>query len=142
MITSLLPFKVLILLVAACLAWIGLLSAAFLMLGGTTVATGWIVAGALALAALAWILVMFREIQNSVQMPDHFTNDEPMSGDVNVLGRSRIVRITPTSRDRKVSDRRQMALVGSSKTRPRHGRSLRAGHSGSPNIVEFFHPDV
>lgn len=52
-------------LVGACLAWIGLLSVAFLVLTGFGVTTGWIVAGALFFSLVVWTVVMGGEFRNA-----------------------------------------------------------------------------
>ena len=62
---SLLPFKMLFVLAGACLAWIGLLSVAFLVFTGLGMSTGWMVAGALFFAMVVWTLVMSGEFRNA-----------------------------------------------------------------------------
>lgn len=56
--------KGLILLLASCLVWIGLLLVASMIC--TSIATGWIVGGAVILALTVWLLVMLREIREVV----------------------------------------------------------------------------
>lgn len=64
------PSKVLILLVASCLVWIGMIALAVLALSGIPFSSGWIAAGALFFAIAAWIIVMFREMRESFFLPD------------------------------------------------------------------------
>lgn len=52
-------------LAGACLAWIGLLSVAFLVFTGLGMSTGWMVAGALFFALVVWTLVMSGEFRNA-----------------------------------------------------------------------------
>lgn len=74
--TSFLPSKILILLGGACLAWIGILSLAFMLLAGKGVAAGWIVAGALFLGLAVWVVVMFREFLHATGWPSALDHDE------------------------------------------------------------------
>jgi hypothetical protein len=69
------PSKVFILLLASCLIWIGGISLAVAFFLGTAVTTGWIIGGALLLGALVWILVMFREIRDAIELPDYLAQD-------------------------------------------------------------------
>lgn len=66
----------LILLAAACLAWIGILSLAFMAFLGTGVSAGWIFAGALLLALAVWVVVMFREFKQAIRMRESFSPDD------------------------------------------------------------------
>lgn len=66
----------LILLAAACLVWVAILSVAFMALSGTGVKAGWIFAGALVLALAVWVVVMFREFLNSLGWPEAFQEAE------------------------------------------------------------------
>lgn len=66
--TSIQPSKVLIVLLASCLFWIGGISLAVMWLAGTSVTTGWIVAGALVLALLVWLAVMSHEIRHAIEL--------------------------------------------------------------------------
>lgn len=63
-----LPSKVFVLLAAACLGWIGLLSLAFVFFMGTGVSAGWIFAGALVLALAIWAVVMFGEFRRAIDL--------------------------------------------------------------------------
>ncbi len=72
----------LILLVAACLVWVGILSLAYVVLSGSAISTGWLVAGALMFAIVAWVLVMFREIQDSIKLHDYFATGNRVEGDL------------------------------------------------------------
>ncbi len=63
-----LPSKVLIVLLASCLLWVGGISLAVMWFAGTSVTIGWIVAGALVLALLVWLAVMFHEIRHAVEL--------------------------------------------------------------------------
>lgn len=62
---SLLPSKMLILLASACLAWVGLLSVAFLAFTGLGFGAAWVFAGALLFALMVWALVMGSEFRNA-----------------------------------------------------------------------------
>lgn len=66
----------LIVLVAACFAWIGVLSLAAVTFLGTAASTGWIIAGALLLALVIWLVVMAREIRQATELPDYFERIE------------------------------------------------------------------
>ena len=55
----------LVVLACACLAWIGLLSAAFLVLTGLGLNTAWIVAGSLFFSLVVWTFVMGGEFKNA-----------------------------------------------------------------------------
>ena len=63
-------------LLAACLAWIGGISLVAAMFFGKGVFTGWIVAGALVVAMVVWLAVMFREVRRATEMPDDFAAGE------------------------------------------------------------------
>lgn len=71
----LLPSKVLVLLTAACLVWIGLLSLAFVFVMGTGASAGWIVAGLLFCALLVWAVVMRGEYRNAIDLTEDFEPD-------------------------------------------------------------------
>ena len=73
---SILPSKIFVLLVAACLGWIALLSAAFVLLLGTDISSGWIIAGALIAALAVWVAVMFREIRHAPDQPEYFSPED------------------------------------------------------------------
>lgn len=66
--TAILPSKVLIVLLASCLFWIGGISLAVMWFAGTSVTTGWIVAGSLVLALLVWLAVMSHEIRHAIEL--------------------------------------------------------------------------
>jgi hypothetical protein len=59
--------KVLIVLLASCVFWIGGISLAVMWFAGTSMTTGWIVAGALVLALLLWLAVMSHEIRHAIE---------------------------------------------------------------------------
>ncbi len=59
----------LILLGATCLAWIGILSLAFMSFMGTDVTAGWIFAGVLFVALVVWIMVMAGEFRSAMETP-------------------------------------------------------------------------
>jgi hypothetical protein len=65
------PSKLLILLVFSCLVWIGIISCGIMLLVGNGFSVGWIVAGVLLLATLIWVVVMFREFRNAVEIPEY-----------------------------------------------------------------------
>ena len=116
------PSKVLILLVAACLVWVGLLSMAFMALSGTAASTGFIVAGALVFAVVAWVLVMVREFRDSVQVSDYSAHGAREEGyDEN--GISTVARPAAGISGRAFMGRRGMTPGRGSKTRPRKVRS-------------------
>jgi hypothetical protein len=68
--SMILPWKVLILVVAAILFWIGLRSWAFTALAGFSARCGLILAGTLVSASVAWVLIMIRELRNALDLPD------------------------------------------------------------------------
>jgi uncharacterized protein (DUF58 family) len=61
--TPILPSRVLVLLAAASLSWIAILTGAVLALTGSGISALWIVAGALVFALAVWVIVMFREFR-------------------------------------------------------------------------------
>lgn len=71
------PSKVLIVLVATCLAWISVLALAVVTILGTAVSAGWIIGGTLVLGLVVALVVMFREIRQAPEMPDYFAEIEP-----------------------------------------------------------------
>lgn len=117
-----LPSKVLILLVAACLVWVGLLSLAFVALSGTTASTGFILAGALVGAVVAWVLVMIREIKDSLQAQDLSSCAAHQEGDEEEANPAAAGLAAEIS-GRPVTGRRGMTPGLASKTRPRKVRS-------------------
>ncbi len=66
--TAIQPTKVLIVLLASCLFWIGVISLAVMWFAGTSVTAGWIVAGTLVLALLVWLAVMSYEIRHAIEL--------------------------------------------------------------------------
>jgi fatty acid desaturase len=72
LITSFRPSKLLILLVVSCLLWIGIISFAITLFTGSGLSAVWIIAGVLLLATLIWVVVMFREFQNAIEIPEYF----------------------------------------------------------------------
>lgn len=62
--------KVLIALVATCLFWIGAISLAVVAFAGEAAFTGWMIAGALLLALMVSLFVVFREIRRATELPD------------------------------------------------------------------------
>jgi membrane protein implicated in regulation of membrane protease activity len=73
---SLQLLKVLIVLVAACLFWIGALSLAVVAFAGGAIFTGWMIAGALLLALMVSLFVVFREIRRATELPDYLSQIE------------------------------------------------------------------
>jgi hypothetical protein len=71
----LLPSKMLILLAATCLAWVGILSLAFMAFTGSGISAGWIFAGALIAGLAVWVALMFREIQNAPRAAESFDDE-------------------------------------------------------------------
>ncbi len=67
--------KVLILLGAACLLWIGMISVGLAVVMGTGVSMGWIVAGVLVVTLVICGLAMSREIRNAVVLPESYSED-------------------------------------------------------------------
>ena len=74
--SSLLPSKVFVLLAAACLGWVGLLSLAFMFLMGTGVSAGWIFGGAMVLVLAIWVVVMFGEFRRAIELAQADTPEE------------------------------------------------------------------
>lgn len=66
------PSKLLILLVVSCLIWIWIISFGVMLLSGSGISVGWIVAGVLLLATLIWVVVMFREFRDAIEIPEYF----------------------------------------------------------------------
>lgn len=128
-----LPSKVLILLVAACLVWVGLLSLAFVVLSGTVASTGFMVAGALVCAVVAWVLVMIREIRDSSEVPDFSAHGAREDG-YDMAGQSTMARPASDISGRGFMGRRgMMPGRGLFKSRPRRVRSTRGVLSDSPS---------
>ncbi|WP_348216546.1 hypothetical protein [Luteolibacter sp.] len=113
----------LILLVAACLVWVGLLSLAYVLLSGTTISSGWIVAGALVFAVIAWVLVMIREIRDSILVPDFSAHGERVDENYDVDGKSTESRPNEGIAGRSLMGRRGMTPGRGSKSKPRKVRS-------------------
>jgi uncharacterized protein (DUF58 family) len=65
----------LILLAATCLAWVGILSLAFMVFTGSGIAAGWIFAGALIAALAVWVVLMIREFQFSPRVTEAFDDE-------------------------------------------------------------------
>lgn len=62
----------LILLAATCLAWIGIISLAFMLFTGTGISAGWIFGGALFTALAVWFVLMLREFQIAPRVEESF----------------------------------------------------------------------
>lgn len=122
----------LILLVAACLVWVGLLSMGFMLLSGTVASTGFIVAGALVCAVVAWVLVMIREIRDSIQVSDFSAHGAREDG-YNVDECPTLARPAPEISGRGFMGRRGMTPGRGFKSLPRKVRSRRAILSDSPS---------
>ena len=121
----------LMLLLAACLAWIGGISVVVAMFFGKGVSTGWIVAGALVSAMVVWLAVMFREVRRATELPDDFAAggfdaDLPRTGldpemTFSRTGMDSIARGRPATDDRKAasrSRRRSRSGVAASRNSP------------------------
>lgn len=120
--TSFAPSKILILLVAACLVWIGIISLGVLVFSGMAVSSGWIVAGAMVLAVMAWVLVMAREIRGAVTMPDTSATGERHEGEYDSTSASTEAR--PRANESRIFlGRRIMAVGRHFKSQPRRRRS-------------------
>ena len=65
----------LILLAATCLAWVGILSLAFMAFTGSGIAAAWIFAGALIAALAVWVVLMIRELRFSPRIAESFENE-------------------------------------------------------------------
>lgn len=123
----------LILLVAAGLVWVGLLSLAFVVLSGTVASTGFIVAGALVCAVVAWVLVMIREIRDSTEVPDFSAHGAREEG-YDAEGLSTVARPASEISSRGFMGRRGMTPGrGLFKAPPRRVRSTRGVLSDSPS---------
>ncbi len=72
LISSFQLFRILVLLLASCFIWIGAIALAIVWFMGTSVTTGWIIAGGLFAALAVWVIVMAGEIRNAVNHSDHF----------------------------------------------------------------------
>ena len=64
--TPILPSRVLVLLAAASLSWIAILTVAILALTGHGVSAIGVIVGALILALAVWVIVMFREFRQAI----------------------------------------------------------------------------
>lgn len=99
-----LPSKILILLAASCLVWIGILALAFMSLTGTDVTAGWICAGALFFALVVWVAVMsseFRSAEMVESIPCARDEDAGITGTLSrrrTIGEDRTVRSRLTGR--------------------------------------------
>lgn len=82
----------LILLAAACLVWVAILTGAFMAFSGSGVGAGWIFAGALVLALAVWVVVMFREFLHALGWPEVFQEDEEDEYDLCLSYETRTVR--------------------------------------------------
>lgn len=119
--TSFIPSKILILLVAACLVWVGIISLAVAVFSGS-VSFGWVVAGAIVLAVMAWLLVMAREIRGAVTVPDTSAVGERHEGEYDMEGTSTVSR--PRANESRIFlGRRIMAIGRHFKSQPRRRRS-------------------
>ncbi len=136
LISSFLSSKLLILVGAACLFWIGLLSLAFMALSGLAVSSGWIMAGALVCATFAWMLVMFREIRDAVEIPDPFDSETSFNREMVEMESSEIFS------EELGSAERWIPLQKPVRRRPRGARSGLIKVSSQSGSSEFFHPDV
>jgi hypothetical protein len=110
---SFLPFKVLILLAAACLAWIGLLSLAVVFLMGNGASAGWICAGALFLALVVWTVVMAGEYRSAIELPEGYESEDFVACEFPPHGKT-------TSMLPRIAARDDKAFAG--KGNPRAGR--------------------
>jgi hypothetical protein len=75
LIRNILPSKILILLLAACLMWIGLLSIAFMLFMGQGAVVGWIVAGVLAFSLIVWVGLMLFEVRQAFEVRSEADED-------------------------------------------------------------------
>ena len=125
----------LILIGAACLAWILLFSAVFVNLSGFPGSKGWLIAAGLTFAAAAWALVAVRELRNAVELPDPF-------GGGDLPDRERFhpesAEISPVFPADRIPGGRWIPVEEAVRRRPRKARSSRI-EIASP---ENFHPDV
>lgn len=70
--------KPLVLILVSCLLWAGIIAVAIVVTSGITISTGWVVAGAAILFFGACLVVMAREYQQAIELPDSFaTADTP-----------------------------------------------------------------
>lgn len=115
-----------ILLLAACLVWVGILSTAYVLISGTKIAAAWVVGGGLICAIIAWVLVMFREIHDAIQLPDFFAQGNREDESYDETGESTVARPAIGLAERGMTGRRGMTpFRGTGKTRPRKLRSNR-----------------
>ncbi len=56
---------------ATCLAWISALALVVVTFLGAAVSIGWIIGGALVLAMVAAVIVMFKEVGRATELPDY-----------------------------------------------------------------------
>lgn len=118
---SFLPSKLLILLVAACLSWIGLLSLAFVCFFGTGLSAGWIFAGALILALMVWFVLMFSEFRQAIEMPEEASAELRHNLGMHSHGKTKHLhiqsRIAHARVERASATRRQMTCERRNRTR-------------------------
>ncbi len=129
--------------VAVCLLWIGLLSLAFTELSGFKVAGGWMLAGALIFASVAWVLVMIREMGNATDMPDDFGAEGPLFPDqAEMDGAKESSSVFPRSGDRQSGEKWSTQLTTGRRGRTRKVRSTVTTPPAGSYHPEFFNPDI
>jgi hypothetical protein len=137
--TAILPSKVLILVGAACLFWIMLFSVSFAKLSGLAPSNGWLMAGALAFASAAWILLMVREVRNAVELPDPYGSAELTDHE---RFQSEAPEVSPIFPADAPPAERWTPVQNPVRRRPRKARSERAEALPRDASSEIFHPDV
>ncbi|MES2440252.1 MAG: hypothetical protein V4584_14375 [Verrucomicrobiota bacterium] len=140
--TSYRPSKIFILVAAACLVWIGLLSLAFMAISGMALSAGWIFAGALVFALAVWTVVMLKEIRQAILLPDFSAFGRRGNDGFEMAGTSTVSRPRSGIMDRTFTGRRWTAPRSRYKVRPRKVRSRWMETAGQRQAAEIFHPDV
>lgn len=126
------PSKVLVVIVAACLIWIGLISLAIVLVSGASISVGWIIAGVLALAGVVWGLVMMREIRDAIKLPDTSAFGNRAEEEFDSKGNSTVARPRFGTGGRIFTGRRTIILDRIQKVRPRKLRSSAVEFAKSP----------
>jgi hypothetical protein len=127
---SFLPSKILILLVAACLSWIGLLSLAFVCFFGNGISAGWIFAGTLIVALMVWFILMFNEFRQAIEIPEESDAELLHNLGLQSDGKAKHLdvqsRIARARAERASATRRQMTCERRNRTR--------SGRTGLPRL--------
>ena len=136
------PSKVLILFLAACLMWIGMITLAVVSLTGVGVSVGWMIGGVLGVAILVWLVVMAGEYRNAMDDPEAFSDDDDGCGpDPDAASPTPLVftsaadlrtREDAVTLGRPLSTRRELLLTAQTTPSARPGRRSAVPRDGAP----------